>query len=62
MQPFPSSDFVRNAAIPDPTAKRILRVLKNVAILKTLSEAGGRRPAVFAFAELLNTAEGQEVF
>jgi len=59
---FKSSDFVRNAGIPDPTAKRILGVLKNESVLKTLHEGSGRRAAVLAFIKLLNIAEGHEVF
>lgn len=59
---FKSSDFVRDAAIPNPTVKRILIVLKNESILNTLHEGSGRRAAVLAFIELLNIAEGHEVF
>ncbi len=56
------SDFVKNASIPDPTAKRILGVLKNENVLKTLHEGSGRRAAIIAFIELLNIAEGHEGF
>ena len=56
------SDFVRNAGIPDPTAKRILGVLKNDNVLKTLHEGSGRRAAVLSFPELLNIAEGHNAF
>jgi len=59
---FKSSDFVRNAGIPDPTAKRILGVLKNDNVLKTLHEGSGRRAAVLSFPVLLNIAEGHKVF
>ena len=59
---FKSSDFVKNAGIPDPTAKRILGVLKNENVLKTLHEGSGRRAAIIAFIELLNIAEGHEDF
>ena len=31
-------------------------------LLKTLQKSSGRRPAVYAFKELLNIAEGREVF
>ncbi len=59
---FKSSDFVRETNIPDPTAKRILNVLKNENILNTLHEGSGRRAAVLSFPELLNIAEGNKVF
>ena len=59
---FKSSDFVREAGIPNPTAKRILNVLKQENILKTLSEGRGRKAAVLAYSELLNIAEGYDAF
>jgi hypothetical protein len=31
-------------------------------VLKSLRESSGRRPAVYAFRELLNIAEGREAF
>lgn len=59
---FKSSDFTNCDEIPVPTAKRILSVLRENEILKTLRKARGRRPAVYAFSELLNVAEGRSVF
>ena len=59
---FKASDFTNCDGIPVPTAKRILAVLRENEILKTLREASGRRPAVYAFSELLNVAEGRSVF
>lgn len=59
---FKSSDFTNCNEIPVSTAKRILSVLRENEILKTLREASGRRPAVYAFSELLNVAEGRSVF
>lgn len=58
---FKSSDFTTCNDIPVPTAKRILSVLREKEILRTLREASGRRPAVYAFSELLNVAEGRNV-
>ena len=57
---FLSSDFVGNSGIPAPTASRILRVLRDSDMLVVLSEARGRRPALLAFAKLLQLAEGSE--
>lgn len=59
---FSSSDFVDNVQIPRPTANRIIRVLRNEGLLKDLRPASGRRPAVLAFAQLLNIKEGKDAF
>ncbi|PYS45067.1 MAG: hypothetical protein DMG13_32875 [Acidobacteria bacterium] len=59
---FKSSDFVANAQIPEPTAKRLLAVLRKEGILTTLTEGSGQRASVLAFAELLNIAEGYKAF
>ena len=59
---FKSSDFIRSTSIPTPTAKRILNVLKNEAILKTIEEGSGRKSAVLAYPPLLNIAEGYQAF
>lgn len=58
---FRSSDFVGSAGIPAPTAKRILSVLRQGQILKSLSARRGSRAAVLVFPALLNIAEGREV-
>jgi len=59
---FKTSDFVANRAIPDPTARRILAVLRQGEVLTEVSEGGGRRAAVLAFPSLLNIAEGRAAF
>ena len=59
---FKASDFTGCGSIPKPTATRILSVLRENGILKTLREASGRRPAVYAFTALLNAAEGRKIF
>lgn len=59
---FRSSDFVGGAGIPKPTAKRILRVLRESGDLRAISPARGRRPATLAFSALLNVAEGRDAF
>jgi Fic family protein len=59
---FKSSDFIRSSAIPKPTASRIIGVLKEHKMLKELQSGSGRRAAVLAFSELLNIAEGRDVF
>ena len=57
---FRSADFVSQAAIPAPTARRILNILRKAGLLTALVEARGRRSAVLAFSPLLAIAEGEE--
>jgi len=59
---FKASDFTHQDGIPTPTAQRILRVLRDDGFFRELTPASGRRPAVLAFRELLNIAEGRDVF
>lgn len=59
---FKSTAFIEGAGMPKPTAKRILSVLREMNLLRTVVEGGGRRAAVYAFSELLNIAEGRNVF
>jgi Fic family protein len=59
---FASSHFVIESRIPAPTARRILNLLHDNGLLKEIRTASGRRPAIFAFPELLNIAEGRTVF
>lgn len=59
---FKNSDFVASAGIPEPTAKRIIVVLRQEEVLRDLVEASGRRAAVLCFPALLNIAEGSDLF
>ena len=59
---FRSSDFIRLTNIPDATARRIMVQLRDSGILKIYREAVGRKPAVYVFPEVLNIAEGRDVF
>lgn len=59
---FRTSDFVATAGIPRPTANRILRLARDRGLLHEFRPASGRRPAVLGFTELLNIAEGRDVF
>ena len=56
---FSSSDFVSKADIPHASARRILPLLVEKGILRTLLPASGRRAAVYSFVDLLNLVEGQ---
>lgn len=59
---FSGSDFTANPAINHPTARRILNLLVERSLLVELRSASGRRAAVYGFRELLNIAEGMELF
>jgi hypothetical protein len=59
---FKSSDFVRSAHIPKPTAQGILNLLKSGGILREIRPGRGRRAAILAYPELLNIAEGYDAF
>lgn len=59
---FRGSDFVKSSAIPNPTAHRILTILRDEGILKVLVESRGSRSAAYVFPELLNIAEGHTAF
>lgn len=59
---FAAPAFTNHADIPKPTANRILTLLREAGILVTVEEGRGRRAGIYAFRELLNVAEGSEVF
>lgn len=63
MQPiFQTPNFIKDAEIPAPTARRIVSLLRDNGMLSELQASSGRRPAVLAFSELLNIAEGKSAF
>lgn len=59
---FSSTNFKKHAGIPKATAQRILSVLCDVGILKVMQYGSGSRPSIFMFPELLNIAEGREIY
>ena len=59
---FKTSDFIGGAGIPAPTARRLITVLQNEAVLAVVTPGSGRRAAMLAFPALLNVAEGRQVF
>jgi DNA-binding IclR family transcriptional regulator len=50
---FSNSRFTNNAGIPAQTAARFTRVLLQEGLLQTVSEASGRRSAVYRFEPLM---------
>jgi Fic family protein len=59
---FTAPTFIKFSGIPKPTASRILTLLRGEGLFHTVQEGRGRRPGIFVFRELLNIAEGREVF
>ncbi len=59
---FRSSDFAASAGFTHRTARRILDVLCEGDVLKVFHQGRGRKAAVLAFPELINVAEGRDVF
>lgn len=59
---FKSTDFVHQANIPQATAQRILKRLRDNGICITMAEPRGRQAAILAFPKLLNLTEGDQVF
>ncbi len=58
---FKSIDFVSQANIPQATARRILKCLRDNGICTTMVEPQGRQAAILAFPALLNLTEGNQV-
>ena len=58
---FQTADFITRSQIPKPTAATVLKKLKDAGILIPLRESSGSRPAILAFSELVNQAEGRKV-
>jgi hypothetical protein len=59
---FTTLDFIKSAQIPGPTARTIIRALRENGMLGEIITAAGRSPAVYVSSELLNIAEGEELF
>jgi len=59
---FQASAFTTESGIPKSTAIRILKILRDNEFFHVIREQRGQKPAVLAFRELLNIAEGREVF
>jgi len=59
---FQPPSFIQDVQIPGATARRIVRLLRENGMLRELQPASGRRPAILAFSELLNIAEGKSAF
>ena len=58
---FASALFVDHSGVPKPSALRFLGLLTDNGVLTAIRKRSGRRPAIYAFLELLNIAEGRTV-
>ncbi|MGD1979464.1 MAG: Fic/DOC family N-terminal domain-containing protein [Akkermansiaceae bacterium] len=58
---FSGPMFTEFSEIPKATAARILSLLRD-KYLRVLRQGRGRRPSYYAFSELLNLAEGSDIF
>lgn len=59
---FTATLFTKHSKIPKPTAARILKILTEKDLLRPLREGKGRRAGIFIFRELINVAEGKDMF
>ena len=58
---FKATNFAEPQGVPAPTRKRILREIRD-DLLYEIRPAAGSRPAIYAYQELMNIAEGKELF
>ena len=58
---FKSTDFVNQADIPEATARRILKCLRDNNICTNMEKGRGRRPALLVFPQLLEITEGNQI-
>ena len=58
---FSTPTFIEYSGIPKATASRIVSLLSQTDILRTVNVCAGRRPSHYGFRELLNIAEGRKI-
>lgn len=59
---FKTSDFYNQPDVTPASGRRMLNLLQEKGFFREMRPASGSRPAMLAYRELLNTAEGQEIF
>lgn len=59
---FELKSLIKDVDVTDATARRIVAELERAGIVNVLSSGTGRRSNVYFFGELLNIAEGRDVF
>jgi len=60
-RPIFGTQHIAEADIPKPTAHLLIRQLLEAGVIVTLLPGAGRRPAIYAFPQLVNLADGKEV-
>lgn len=55
---FSAPQFAAQSGVPRPSASRILTLLRDAGVIRTVRKGRGRRSSIFAFDELLKIAEG----
>lgn len=55
---FKSTDFMEAAAIPAPTARRLLRSFEENGLIYKVKPARGKTPAMYSFPELMKIVDG----
>lgn len=58
---FTTAAYLSESNIPESSARRILRLMRDAGILVEVRSGTGRRPALFLFAEILSIAEGRNL-
>lgn len=56
---FSKSDFAREAGVSEPSARRLLKVLRDARIVSEIEAGTGSRASIFAFDALLELADGE---
>jgi hypothetical protein len=59
---FSSNDFIDRSGISRKTALRFLAILRDERVLFVMRPGSGQQPTVYAFGDLLNCTEGEELF
>lgn len=59
---FSGSLFTNHSNMPRASASRILSLLRNEGVLRTISDGKAGRTGFYGFSDLLNIAEGRRVF
>ncbi|MAW60660.1 MAG: cell filamentation protein Fic [Planctomycetes bacterium] len=59
---FRAPDFYRAEGMTQSSGRRILGLLQDAGFFRIVRQGRGRRPTVLAYRELLNLAEGRNVF
>lgn len=58
---FTAANLAQRANVPKPTVHKLINTLLDEGLLHRVRAASGRRPAILAFAELLNTLERKQL-